>query len=534
MSRLKTTVSSTIIAILFFALLEFACRVFSFPGTYDYIERCVIEQRLAQKKAPGEYRILLYGESTMQGSNLAPKSTIGKWFTLYFDNLLPEEISRRVTVTNFGRLGEDSEFISRSFIETLSYKPDLAVFYTAHNDFIQPIHRKRLFSPKSFRAVFDDLFHVISRNSSLISLIKREAVRAKIARHKRRNEALQKIDVWYHESKEPTCNPNTDFLCPGSVQYEKLAARWKRNVDLIVDTAKRASVPIVLLEGVARWEEYEPYQSLHDPSLTNDVLAEWNNAFGNAQDLFAAGSYAEALAVYRTCTSLDGMYAHAYYRAGQCHQKLGDYKMANELYARANDLDHFPLRGPALVNQYYESLRKKKEAGVFIIPTEQLFEANAPNGIIDDTLIFDQIHPNIKGQALIALEIAKTMYENGLLAKKTQWRWDRLKTVEELSKRLELNNEFRFSMYVLCAGYVRNDPDKAINNLKKALEYKPSSVQARSWLAWLYWKKGEKKEALTIYARLRSEFPSLAEAFFKTHPKIARELSQWSPAERQP
>ncbi|MBI5144531.1 MAG: hypothetical protein HZA30_05645 [Candidatus Omnitrophica bacterium] len=135
MTTYKKILFSTIIIVSFFGFAELISRVFVFPGSYDYIERRIIEHKLSQRKKSGEFRIFLYGESTMHGGALYPRSVIGKWLRMYLADLLPEEIMRNITVINFGRMGANSDFITNAFAETIAYKPDLAIFYIAHNNF---------------------------------------------------------------------------------------------------------------------------------------------------------------------------------------------------------------------------------------------------------------------------------------------------------------------------------------------------------------------------------------------------------------
>ena len=131
----KKILFSVVAMILFFGFAELLSRVFVIPSSYDYIERRIMEEGLARHKKDGEFRIFLYGESTMHGGALYPYSTIGKWLKSYLSDLLPEDAARNIKIVNFGRMGSDSTFIANAFRETMPYKPDLAVFYTAHNDF---------------------------------------------------------------------------------------------------------------------------------------------------------------------------------------------------------------------------------------------------------------------------------------------------------------------------------------------------------------------------------------------------------------
>lgn len=523
--RMKANVKNTLfgigMTILFFGALEMIFRAFVFPGSFDYIERRAIEQGLKQRKKVNEFRIFLYGESTMHGCHLYPYSTIDKWIKLYLADLLPEKISQRVTATNFGRIGEDSLFITQSFIDTVPYKPDLAVFYMAHNDFIWVENRKKYFSPMPFTKRFEKSLEELPRHSSFLNALNRLVVGSKIAKNRMRDSSLKKTDNWYEsEDVKPAIAPS-DLFYPNSPEFNIVMKGFEDNVKHAVDVAGKHSIPLVFLEGVSKWKGYEPVKSIHSSSIKESALIEWTGIFSEAEELFTGKKYNEALALYGRCMDIDPSYALTYYRIGECHECLGDYKEANTFYSLANDNDCFPNRAPSAVNRFYESLRAMNMGGVYVVQTQEVFEGQSPNGIIDERLIADQMHPAVEGQALIALEIVRVIYENDLLAPKREWGWDRLRTVAEMYKNLDLNNDSQFEICLGLASYLKRHYAKAAEYLEKALMLKPDSIFAKSWLAWAYWEIDEKQRALGLYKQLYQQAPAKAAKFFKKHPEIA-------------
>ncbi len=520
MRMLKNISFSVVATILFFTLLEGISRLFLFPGSYDFIERRAIEQGLHQRKGRGEFRILLYGESTMHGGHLYPYSTIDKWVKAYFKDLLPEKISRCVTVTNFGRLGASSRFITTAFVDTVPYKPDLAVFYMAHNDFIQLKNRREYFSRKPAMERFEDLLEELPKHSSFVNAMNGLIIRAKIMRNRAGDKSLKKIDHWYDEEDREPSIAASDLLDSDSPEFTVIRKDFETDVNKAVSVARENSIPIIFLEGVARWKGYEPVRSAHAAFTEKNGLTLWTGIFFDAEDLFVRERYGEALLLYKRCLELDAHYALTYYRMGQCYEHLNEFGKANEFYSLANDNDRFPIRAPSAVNRFYESLRALAMRGVYIVQTQKLFEDRSPNGIVDETLITDQIHPTIEGQALIAREIVKVIYDKGLLAPKGQWRWDRLRTVEETKKALGFDKNDEFEICLALAGYVKNHYTKAAEFLEKALTIRPDSVFAKSWLARTYWKKGEKKKALDLYRQLYRKVPSSVSEYARRHLAI--------------
>ena len=521
MTIYRKIIFSVVIAASFFGFAELVSRVFIFPGSYDYIERRIIEHNLTQQKKDNEFRVFLYGESTMHGGALYPHSVIGKWLRMYLADLLPEEIMRNVTVVNFGRMGADSKFIANAFAETAAYKPDLAVFYTVHNDFCLVEYRLERTSKKPLLRGVEDFFGTLPKRSSFLNLFNRLVIRAKIKRNKIIDARLDAEDPWYGESDEPEAfRKEANLLRPGSPQFRRIAERFENNVNRIIETAEGRAIPVIFFEGLSRWKDYEPVKSLHNASLTQDTLRTWQRYFSKAEILFARKEYNKAIALYHRCIDIDPSYALTYYRLAECCERMGMFDNANKNYALANDNDYFPIHAPSLVNRFYEDIRAKGTKGVDIIRTQKVIEKHSPNGIVDESLVADQIHPTPEGQALMALEVVKVIYKNNLLAPQEKWRWDKLRGIDGLKKELNMDDERMFHVYTGTASYLGKHYNEAAKFLEKALTLKPKSIFVRSWLAWTYWKMGEIEKAMSLYRELYKERPSLAAAFFKRHPDI--------------
>ncbi|MCX5678974.1 MAG: tetratricopeptide repeat protein [Candidatus Omnitrophica bacterium] len=518
---IKRIIFALIIVVAFFGLVELSFRIFLFPGSYDYIERCVMDQGLHQRKAHDEYRIFLFGESTMHGHYLYPRSTIKTWMKLYLQDLLPETAAHRVTITNFGRLGEGSDFITQAFIETIPYKPDLAIFYIAHNDYTLIRHREAYFKPIPFKEKMKHFFGEIPKKSSFLTFMNRLYISARGKARAAKDSRRKVDDGWYTESQRPVSyNQEEMLLYPDSREFNIIKERFEANINKAIRLAGSHSIKTIFFEGVAKWTGYEPVRSVHNRLLTGDALNRWNDIDKRAEEFFRDNKFQNAMALYQECLNIDNAYALTYYRIGQCYEHMGDAAQANKYYIMANDKDCFPIRGPSVVNRFYESVRDAGIQDVSVIRTRDIFEQNSPGGIIGDDLIADQIHPTIKGQALMALEIIRVMYQNDLIIPKEEWRWNKLKSPEEMMGELGLEQAFKFNMYITLAGYVERRYDKAAEFLEKAVEIKPNSIFANSWLAWAYWKEGNKTKAFEIYEKLRGQAPDEAAKFFKEHPEI--------------
>jgi len=520
MTLFKNLIFSIVAIVLFFVLLDLAFRPFILPGSYNFIEKRIVEEQLPQHKPKDEFRIFMFGESTMYGNHLYPRSTIAGWTHLYIENLIGPKEASHVRAVNFGRAGEDSQFISTAFIDLIPYQPDAVVFYTVHNDFILE-NRQKVLDPPRFTSRLAEGFRWLAKKDSFSRFLTILSVRAKAARqkNKQRPEA-EYLNQWFDETKVKKYEEGMPLLEPGSADFQKLLMNWQHNVLKIVQAAQRKKIPVIFLMGISRWKDYPPFKSNHPAGMSAQARRQWEGNFAKAEEAFNATQYKRSLALYENSLALDPQYALVYYRMGQIREAQGEYQEANEFYRKSNDLDYFPIRGPSAVNEFYGRLREQHLPGVYFVDSQALFEAHSPHHIIDYQLVDDQLHPSMQGQALLAREISGIIARETAWGKQQQWHWDAEKKFPELVSQLQLDDDFLLLYYVKNAEYVGSYQERAIDFLKKALSIKPDCVQAQSHLAWLYVQTGEKKKAAGLYKSLNEQVPELAGAFFSAHPDI--------------
>lgn len=508
------------VCLLFFWALEVLFSIFFVkPGACDFIERRVLEQKLSRYKSRDEIRIFFYGESTIQGDALYPKSTIDQWVSVYLDDLL-KDTSKKIRVFNFGRLGCNSSFILRSFRETLPYQPDLAIFYSVHNDFVQLDNRHTNLALKPLRfgqkGYWTQAAREFVKQSAFLSETNRWYIRFKIIKHRWRDALREKgIDLPLIETRDKFYNPQYHAIQPNSLKFKKLFWHWKDNILRIIGLGKERGVSMIFLKGVSNFKDYHPNESTHTEGLTQARLEAWKSHFETASSFLKENDAAGAAFHLRRALRFEREHAMTYYRLGQAYEALGFYARANRCYLLANEKDRVPLRAPAGVRDFYNHIESLDLPGISIVKTQSIFENHSSNGIVDSDLVMDPTHPTVDGQALIALGIVKSMNDQEFFPS-DWWTWDKLNSIELLKEQFDIDEDFQFEVYLKKACYIGRFYDKAVEFSKKALEIRPDSIEAKRSLAWAYWRKGETEKAMELYEELSAEAaPEMAEVFRK-------------------
>ncbi len=91
----------------------------------------VTDVRLPTTEIPGEYRIFVYGESSIEGRPRDPHSSAP---TILHDLLVKEHPGRKITVVNMGRTGSISANVFYYLLESRRFRPDAIIFYFGMND----------------------------------------------------------------------------------------------------------------------------------------------------------------------------------------------------------------------------------------------------------------------------------------------------------------------------------------------------------------------------------------------------------------
>src|SRR5206468_8917875 len=95
---------------------ELAARLIDPPYHVDVVRN----EHLQRRKAPGEKRIFVYGESTIFGFPYEANNSTACWLNVLLRGVLPGE---SVRVINFGRPGRGSYHLLDALEQTLRYQP---------------------------------------------------------------------------------------------------------------------------------------------------------------------------------------------------------------------------------------------------------------------------------------------------------------------------------------------------------------------------------------------------------------------------
>jgi tetratricopeptide (TPR) repeat protein len=508
---LKSILQILLSTLILLFILEIFFRFLGAPGASEFVERIVMQEGLGPKKPKGEIRIFTYGESTMHGSHYAPNSSPALWLKQYLKDFFPD---RNIKVVNFSRMGQGGHFIRDSFKETQFYKPDYAIFYYGHNGFL-PANRKNEIELEEQSLKFK--IRQALKQSYFISTILRWVV----IPNKMKRRKYDSIEYRVIETDPRGIPPANELIARGTQEYKENLEFQKQNSIDILKLVRQNNLPALFFKPISNLKDFAPYYSLHKSNLSKSQLNEWEKFYEVGKKSQAANDWSEALNAYEKAYTIDSLYADLSFRIGQIYFKLGDLPKAKKMFEEARDNDVVICRATSDMTRIFESL--KETQSMQLIDTEKYVVSEVPGGILGEPIIDDNVHFSLKGQGLLALAMAREMAQRNWIAPEKEWRFERLRSFEEIGTSLGIDKpEYLIHVFLQMVNYFGSRYDNRLRYAAKVLEVDPKNTRGLRYMAWTYWLMGNREKALAFYKQLSTVDSKALEEVFQIQPEIKK------------
>jgi len=317
---------------------------------------------LLKNKDEGSFRIFVMGSSSVVGFPYDPN--------LMFPRILQSRLQlaypqKRIEVINTAITAINSYTLLDFTKEILAEKPDAILIYAGHNEYYgafgvgsnEGIGENRNLVLLHLK-LMDLRFYQLIRNS-----INRFSVRKPNPDDAKKPKTLMSRMVKNAE------------IAYQSEEYRLGLEQYRANMTSILQLANDNGVKVFIGTLVSNLEDLKPFGS--DCSGENE----------NAENMF---------------------------QMAQIEKQKGNYKLANELFTKARDYDCIRFRASSDINKSIVELAAK--FGADLVPVEQVFIENSPNGIIGNSLLTEHVHPNISGYFLMSEVFYKSIVNSKILS----------------------------------------------------------------------------------------------------------------------
>ncbi|MFO7670157.1 MAG: hypothetical protein R6W31_10900 [Bacteroidales bacterium] len=315
---------------------------------------------LKQKPENG-FRIFVMGSSTVYGYPYDNNLMASRILHQRLEDAYPD---RQIEVVNTALTAINSITLKDFTGQILKYEPDAILIYAGHNEYYGAfgIGSNETMSKSAF---------LRSLNFTIMNLRIAQLVKSGIGGiSKQLNKNPEGNDPRGTLMKRIVKDKDIIY---GSKEYRIGIDQFRDNLGYILEKAAKKEVPVFLSDLVSNVRDLPPFG---DPEGT-------------------------------------GMAAHSAYREAINLLEGGDTLGAKAAFYRAKDLDPVRFRASEEINHLIDSLAKN--AGVIFIPSKKWFSEASEGGLIGNALLSEHVHPNIKGQFILADAFYTAIVESGLM-----------------------------------------------------------------------------------------------------------------------
>ncbi len=334
----------------------------------------ILEERLVaregqfptlSKKAPGEFRVLIYGESTVFGEPI-PELGFVSQFEYWVKELYP---NRNFKILNYGIRGANSDRIKSALAQSVHNRPDMVIVMLGHNEFLKdtPSH-PWLFSQ--------------ARKLASVRLL------------------TSYLESFTRKQSNRKMNLEVRPFARGDDRFKAKVEHFQSNLEAMIAEVKKVGVPLLLVTSPSNLLDWPPvYRKLPATFRGRD----YEPSIFKIQKAIAAGVLEKAQAGVDDLAKRYPDDAMASYLLGKIHFLSGDFSKARKLLFHAKDFDPMPWRAVSEINDIIRQQAFKHDAELVDIVTT--FESKAKEGLPGFDLIADNCHPTPLGSSLIATEL---------------------------------------------------------------------------------------------------------------------------------
>lgn len=352
------------------------------------------EQVFISPKPPGTIRVFILGESAARGFPQPRSLAASSFFQAMLQDLKPDH---RIEVINLGTTAIASFPVMHILDEALRFDPDLVIVYCGNNEFfgahgVASVHAfgRSTAAMKAFR-----FFRSFGLGQWITDVATR---RGPSSDGEKRDRTLMEQVIADAQ------------IGPDDPRRAAAAENLERHISYMVHRCRDRGVPAIVCTLPANERDLAPIGAEAPPPLAPEAAARWGALLAEGRRLTTEDRPA-ALAALEKAAGLYDRSAALQFAMGQCLTALGRDDDARVCYAQARDLDPMPWRAPSALN---DAVRRVAGTGGELCDVQAAFAARSPGGAIGWELMDDHVHPNLAGQALIAvlwLEVMTRMHE---------------------------------------------------------------------------------------------------------------------------
>jgi tetratricopeptide (TPR) repeat protein len=363
-------------------------------------------QYFESPKPAGTFRIFCLGESTTAGYPYAYNGAFPAFLTERLNAIFPR---KKVEIINLGLTATNSSAALDIAGELADFQPDLIIYYGGHNEFYG--------APGGVSGeAAGSLRFLTSLQLKLVHLRTYQLV----------YNTVQAVGRLFSSDKDATSRRTLmeilakgKYVPYGSAAYLRTFSVFKENLAALKELCKSDGIPLIVGTQVSNLREQPPFVSGNRTGLPAAMKSEFHRLMDDGTALQTKGLLDSAITTLRKAVAEDSCYADAHYRLAQCLDRNGEDNEALREYTLARDYDELRFRTDTRFNKLIEKMGDS--SGVIVADVEGYLKGLSPDSLIGHNLITEHLHPNSRGNFLLAKCFAAAMRKRGLFDSAKAW-----------------------------------------------------------------------------------------------------------------
>jgi lysophospholipase L1-like esterase len=333
--------------------------------------------------------LVVVGESSAEGVPYQYWLSIGHIVQWQLGDIFPD---RRIRLQVCAKSGATLEEQHHS-LASLERRPDLLIVYCGHNEF-----QSRFRALRDLHYYLDDqvpgwretLIDRVEQLSPFCGLIREASEKCRIGIPPSDEGQRRLIDVPAYTARE----------------FSILRDDFRRRLEAIASYAEGVGAVPVLILPPANDAGFEPNRSFlpaATPRRERQALAAEFLAIRASE----SADPRRCISRYRAILAGNPGFAEGRYRLARLLLEAGDFQEAYEHFVASRDLDGYPIRAPSAFQEAYREVARRH--GRILIDGQSLFHAIGRQGMLDDSLFHDAMHPSLRGHIALAEAVLEAL-----------------------------------------------------------------------------------------------------------------------------
>jgi tetratricopeptide (TPR) repeat protein len=341
------------------------------------------------KKAPGTYRIFIFGESAAQGD---PEPAFGAG--RYLDVLLRERFPEaKFEVVNVAMTAINSHVILPIARECSGYEGDLWIVYMGNNEMVGPFGAATVFGGKA-PPLWTARANLAVQQTKLGQSIKALSGRLK----------SRKRDASWGAMKMFLGNQ----IDADSPMKEVVYGNFESNLHDILQAGLDSGAKVLLNTMVVNLKDCPPFISTLSSNLPATTRSQCEQLLTQGAADESEQRFADAIPLYTQAAELNPKWAAIQFRLGSCLLRTGDLQAARTHLQIACDDDMLPFRADSRINAAITNAPLRlASTNLILLDAVAALQSGEPAGICGEEIFYEHVHFNFDGNYRLAMAWAR-------------------------------------------------------------------------------------------------------------------------------